>query len=97
MGYEVGPEADPANHEYAVISDGTPKGTHILRDGEHLKGALSATVDFHVNELATLTITVREPFLELGTISGDRTFWIGLDQVPAEALVQELRSRGELT
>lgn len=76
-----------------IVSDGTVAGTLVLVDGEPLD---AVAVDWYAEAEDAAACAVVELDLVPVELESGEVIWIGLDEVPAEALEQELGRRREL-
>jgi hypothetical protein len=75
-----------------IVSDGTPEGTKVLVDGEPVKHVRGLTFSHYSGEYSQLEVELS--VVELQHIGLEPTF-LGLEEVPTEALEQELARRRE--
>lgn len=78
--------------EYTVISDGTPVGTTVYADGSPLRGIKGLSLFAQANDAVELCLEVQVVKLEF---IGREARFEGLEEVPTEALEQELNRRRE--
>lgn len=86
------PLDEPWSNEpgYHLISDGTPEGTHLLLDGRVLPGIIH--IEWEADALSPTRAIVIVPIVKADII-GFEPRWVGLEEVPIEALEAELENR----